>query len=177
MHQVGKETILKAVDVNTAPNLAASILANPAMVAANRGGVTPTWDQCFQHIEGLKAQAAVLAQNAVAGYEILRTLNAHAGEPEVLINRMLDELQQTVTRLNDLSMSHASIVGTYRGNARNPSEAQAINFTSMEATECFQGFLGENTITVQRLQEFYSAAQFTKHREAQAAAAANELKV
>lgn len=168
MHQVGKKSVLQHKPTTT-QNAASQIMNDPTLSAIVRGGIAPSWDRMFRHIEHTKEQAASIVQSVVAGYNILVSRQKHHGEPEVLANRMLEELTETLNRLNQLSMSHEPNIKGYRGDARTPAEAEAINFTSMEATEIFQNFLSENTLTTLRLQEYFTAAQLEIQREADAA--------
>ena len=161
MHTIGKETILKKY---TGGSPATKIMGDPSGFAGMTEPVGPTWDKLFKHIETLKLKMATLAQNAADGYKLLESTGRHVGEPSVIITKMIAELTSSLEQLNNLSMTHATTVGDWRGEARNSEEAESINYCSLEATEIFHNFLTSNSISMMRLQEYYTASQLELER-------------
>ena len=161
MHTIGRETILKK---HTEGSPAMKIMTDPSGFAGMTEPVGPTWNKLFKHIETLKLKMATLAQNAADGYKLLESTGRHVGEPSVIITKMFGELTGSLEQLNNLSMTHANIVGDWRGDARNSEEADSINYCSLEATEIFHNFLTSNSISMMRLQEYYTASQLELER-------------
>lgn len=158
MHVVGN------VNKNLLPaggsNAAAAIMTNPAHHVD--GVKVPTWEEFYNHIATLKQRIAEGAHGVAAVCGQLEAVGALKGEAYVISGRFMDDTETALIKLNELSQRW----GVRSGPAGGAEEANDIVFGSTEATEVFQNFLHQNTLTVMRLQEIFSMVQLAAMQQA-----------
>lgn len=163
MHIVGevKSNILPNLGTG---NLATRLMSNPS-AAVDGGHKVPAWSELFSHILGAKYHVCEMGKNLTEAYAFLVNNNVGEGEPNVLTERFLIEMEEVVNKLNVISLRFN--LNGYEGPARNPQESQDIVLSSAEATEVFTQFLTNNTLTVSRMQEIYTQVYLSNQNQTQ----------
>lgn len=144
---------------------ALQIMANPA---AEANVFTPTFKETVKEIEETKNSVFELTRQMVGIYEFLKENDFHKGEPSVLVNKVAEEVENF---LNLIEETHKQIESlreddpTFEGHGRNSEESKALMMASGNIKLSYAALLDSVTLSMIRIQEFYSLLQLQLKRE------------
>lgn len=144
---------------------ALQIMANPA---AEANVFTPTFKETVKEIEETKNSVFELTRQMVGIYEFLKENDFHKGEPSVLVNKVAEEVENF---LNLIEETHKQIESlreddpTFEGHGRNSEESKVLMMASGNIKLSYAALLDSVTLSMIRIQEFYSLLQLQLKRE------------
>lgn len=144
---------------------ALQIMANPA---AEANVFTPTFKETVKEIEETKNSVFELTRQMVGIYEFLKENDFHKGEPSVLVNKVAEEVENF---LNLIEETHKQIETlreddpNFEGHGRSSEESKVLMMASGNIKLSYAALLDSVTLSMIRIQEFYSLLQLQLKRE------------